>query len=131
MRRQSSWRARENEFEAHYYAEDPEDPEDDSMWFIRDMPGKDAPHQPFWLNYKQNLADSACGERPRSAPLDCSGATRNSVIWSEPSGRSAMSWRGSTLKPGEQLGYSFAAPAAKFGHDDEFEFEALGFVDGH
>ncbi|MGO8679125.1 MAG: hypothetical protein ACLQVX_25065 [Limisphaerales bacterium] len=46
----------ENEFEAHYYAEDPEDPEDDSMWFIRDMPGKDAPHQPVCLSYKQNLA---------------------------------------------------------------------------
>jgi len=46
----------ENEFEAHYYAEDPEDPEDDSMWFIRDMPGKDAPHQPVCLSYKQKLA---------------------------------------------------------------------------
>ena len=46
----------ENEFEAHYYAEDPDDHEDDSMWFIRDMPGKDAPHQPVYLSYKQKLA---------------------------------------------------------------------------
>jgi hypothetical protein len=46
----------ENEFEAHYYAEDPDHPEDDSMWFIRDMPGKDAPHQPVCLSYKQKLA---------------------------------------------------------------------------
>jgi hypothetical protein len=46
----------ENEFTAHYYAEDPEDPEDDSMWFVRDMPGKKAPHQPVCLSYKQKLA---------------------------------------------------------------------------
>jgi hypothetical protein len=46
----------ENEFEDHYYAEDPQDQEDDSMWFIRDMPGKDAPHQPVCLSYKQKLA---------------------------------------------------------------------------
>ena len=46
----------EKEFEAHYYAENPEDPEDDSMWFTRDMAGKDAPHQPVCLSYKQKLA---------------------------------------------------------------------------
>ena len=46
----------ENEFEKHYYAEDPENPEDDSMWFLRDMPGKNAPHQPVCLSYKQELA---------------------------------------------------------------------------
>jgi hypothetical protein len=46
----------QSEFEDHYYAEDPEDPEDDSMWFVRDMPAKDAPHQPVCLSYKQKLA---------------------------------------------------------------------------
>jgi hypothetical protein len=54
---QSAFLARaENEFEAHYYAGDPENPEDDSMWFVRDMPGKEAPHQPVCLSYKQKLA---------------------------------------------------------------------------
>ena len=42
----------ENEFENHYYAEE----EDDSTWCVRDMPAKDAPHQPVYLNYKQSLA---------------------------------------------------------------------------
>jgi hypothetical protein len=46
----------ENEFVAHYYAQDPEDPDEDSMWFIRDMPGKEAPHQPVCLSYRQKLA---------------------------------------------------------------------------
>jgi hypothetical protein len=46
----------EKEFEAHYYSEDPEDSEEDSMWFIRDKAGKDAPHQPVCLSYKQKLA---------------------------------------------------------------------------
>jgi hypothetical protein len=26
------------------------------MWFIRDRPGKDAPHQPVCLSYRQRLA---------------------------------------------------------------------------
>jgi len=26
------------------------------MWFVRDMPGKEAPHQPVCLSYKQKLA---------------------------------------------------------------------------
>ena len=46
----------ETEFENHYYAENPADKDSDSMWFVRDMPGKDAPHRPIGLSYKQKLA---------------------------------------------------------------------------
>ena len=46
----------ENEFADHYYAEDTNSEEDDSMWSIRDMSAKDAPHQPVSISYKQNLA---------------------------------------------------------------------------
>lgn len=54
----SSWDAlrAEDEFDDHYYAEDPTDEGDDAMWFVRDSLSKDAPHQPVTISYRQSLA---------------------------------------------------------------------------
>jgi hypothetical protein len=46
----------EDEFESHYYAEDPTNEGDDSMWCVRDSAGKDAPHQAVPISYRQSLA---------------------------------------------------------------------------
>jgi hypothetical protein len=46
----------EDEFEDHYYAEDPDGDGDDSMWYVRDSSGKDAPHRAVPISYRQSLA---------------------------------------------------------------------------
>jgi hypothetical protein len=48
-------RARD-EFTETYYAEDPEDPEDDRFWYVRDAENDDAPHVPIALSYDPKLA---------------------------------------------------------------------------
>lgn len=48
--------AAEQIFEASYYAEDPEDDDDDKYWYVRDMESEDSPHQPSILYYSQRLA---------------------------------------------------------------------------
>lgn len=48
--------AAEEIFEASYYAEDPEDDDDDKYWYVRDMESEDSPHQPSILYYAQRLA---------------------------------------------------------------------------
>ncbi|MBI4610662.1 MAG: hypothetical protein HY726_16830 [Candidatus Rokubacteria bacterium] len=44
------------EFTDAYYAEDPEDPEDDRFWYVRDAENEDAPHVPVALSYDEKLA---------------------------------------------------------------------------
>ncbi len=48
-------RARD-EFSDHYYAVDPENPEEDNLWYIRDMEDDDAPHVPVAISYEPKLA---------------------------------------------------------------------------
>jgi len=44
------------EFTEHYYAADPEDPDDDSLWYVRDSSSSDAPHVPVAVSYQRRLA---------------------------------------------------------------------------
>ena len=44
------------EFRAHYYATDPDDPEEDQLWYVRDSEGSDAPHVPVAVTYQPRLA---------------------------------------------------------------------------
>ncbi|MCI0690546.1 AAA family ATPase [candidate division KSB1 bacterium] len=46
----------QDEFTEHYYAENPEDAEDDRFWYIRDMESQDAPHVPIPVHYDERLA---------------------------------------------------------------------------
>jgi len=39
-----------------YYAADPEDPEEDRFWYVRDIDSQDAPHVPIPVPYKEALA---------------------------------------------------------------------------
>lgn len=48
-------RARD-EFASHYYAPDPDDPDEDEMWFVRDSEDSDAPHVPVPVSYQPRLA---------------------------------------------------------------------------
>ncbi len=48
-------RARD-EFADHYYAPDPEDPEEDRFWYVRDLEDEDAPHAPVAISYQPKLA---------------------------------------------------------------------------
>lgn len=43
-------------FEQEYYLPDPEDPDDDSQWYLRDMENRDAPHVPVTLFYSERIA---------------------------------------------------------------------------
>lgn len=43
-------------FEQEYYLPDPEDPEEDSQWYLRDMDSRDAPHVPVSLSYSEQVA---------------------------------------------------------------------------
>ncbi len=43
-------------FEQEYYLPDPEDPEEDSQWYLRDMDSRDAPHIPVALFYSEQVA---------------------------------------------------------------------------
>ncbi len=52
-------RARD-EFEQRYYAPDPEDPEEDDLWYVRDGEASDAPSVPVALSYQPRLAHFAC-----------------------------------------------------------------------
>ena len=47
---------RRDEFSEHYYAADPEDSEEDDLWYIRDMENDDAPHVPIAISYEPKLA---------------------------------------------------------------------------
>jgi hypothetical protein len=51
-------RARD-EFEERYYAPDPDNPEDDDLWYVRDAEGSDAPSVPVALSYQPRLAHFA------------------------------------------------------------------------
>jgi len=46
----------EDEFVEYYYAEDPENPEEDLFYYIRDMGNDDAPHVALPITYKTRLA---------------------------------------------------------------------------
>jgi len=50
-----SERARD-EFSNYYYAEDPEDPDEDTYWYNRDLENDTAPHVPLCLTYQPRLA---------------------------------------------------------------------------
>ncbi len=43
-------------FEQEYYLPDPDDPEEDSQWYLRDMDSRDAPHIPVSLFYSEQVA---------------------------------------------------------------------------
>jgi len=43
-------------FEQEYYLPDPDDPEEDSQWYLRDMDSRDAPHVPVSLFYSEQIA---------------------------------------------------------------------------
>ena len=43
-------------FSGLYYAPDPEDPEEDRFWYVRDSDSSDAPHVPIPIRYKEELA---------------------------------------------------------------------------
>jgi cellulose biosynthesis protein BcsQ len=43
-------------FSELYYAADPEDPEEDRFWYMRDIDSPDAPHVPIPVGYKTELA---------------------------------------------------------------------------
>ena len=45
-----------SEFVDHYYSEDPEDPTDESLWYVRDAEGEDAPHASVPLSYDPRFA---------------------------------------------------------------------------
>lgn len=45
-----------NRFRKLYYAADPEDPEEDRFWYVRDIDTEDAPHVPVPILYKEALA---------------------------------------------------------------------------
>jgi hypothetical protein len=47
------------EFRDHYYALDPDDPDEDRLWYVRDAEGSDAPHVPIALSYDPRLAHFA------------------------------------------------------------------------
>jgi hypothetical protein len=44
------------EFTDRYYVEDPEDPTDESFWYVRDGEAEDAPHSPASLSYNPRLS---------------------------------------------------------------------------
>ncbi len=44
------------EYRAHYYAEDPEDPDEDALWYVRDSEASDSPHVPVPITYQPKLA---------------------------------------------------------------------------
>ncbi|MBI4602614.1 MAG: hypothetical protein HY721_11705 [Planctomycetes bacterium] len=50
-----SERARD-EFAEHYFAEDPDDREEDRLWYVRDLDDQDAPHFPAVISYQPRLA---------------------------------------------------------------------------
>ena len=43
-------------FEEEYYLPDPDDPDEDSQWYLRDMDSRDAPHVPVSLDYSEQVA---------------------------------------------------------------------------
>ena len=45
-----------DEFAFNYYAEDPEDPDEDSKWYVRDLDDESAPHVPAVISYQPWLA---------------------------------------------------------------------------
>ena len=45
-----------DEFRYLYYAPDPEDPEEEHLWYVRDMESEDAPHMPVAVTYNLALA---------------------------------------------------------------------------
>ncbi len=45
-----------SEFRDHYYAPDPDDPDEDLLWYIRDAEASDAPHAPVPISYQPQLA---------------------------------------------------------------------------
>lgn len=49
-----------SEFREHYYAPDPEDPDEDRLWYVRDSEGSDAPHAPVPVSYQPRLAYYGC-----------------------------------------------------------------------
>jgi len=48
-------RARD-EFSTNYYSQDPDDPNEDSLWYVRDLDDEDAPHAPVPISYKAALS---------------------------------------------------------------------------
>jgi NUBPL iron-transfer P-loop NTPase len=48
-------RARD-EFSAYYYAEDPENVDEDKFWYVRDLEDNDSPHSPESISYQAKLA---------------------------------------------------------------------------
>ncbi|MGQ0665196.1 MAG: KGGVGR-motif variant AAA ATPase [Pseudomonadota bacterium] len=48
------------EFRDHYYAPDPEDPDVDRLWYVRDSEASDAPHAPVPISYQPRLAHFSC-----------------------------------------------------------------------
>jgi len=47
------------EFRDRYYAPDPEDPDEDRLWYVRDAEATDAPHAPVAISYQPRLAHYA------------------------------------------------------------------------
>ena len=45
-----------DEFSTYYYAEDPDDSDEDKFWYIRDLESETAPHVPVSLTYQPRLA---------------------------------------------------------------------------
>lgn len=45
-----------SEFEHSYYAPDPENPDEDRLWYVRDLEVEDAPHVPVAIEYSPKLA---------------------------------------------------------------------------
>lgn len=45
-----------DEFESNYYAEDPDNPDEDSKWYVRDLDDESAPHVPAVISYQPWLA---------------------------------------------------------------------------
>jgi predicted RNA-binding protein with PUA-like domain len=45
-----------DEFASNYYAEDPDNPEEDSKWYVRDLDDEYAPHVPVVISYQPWLA---------------------------------------------------------------------------
>lgn len=41
---------------SNYYAEDPDDPDEDSKWYVRDLDDESAPHVPVAISYQPWLA---------------------------------------------------------------------------
>lgn len=48
------------EFQHHYYVQDPENPEEDDLWFMRDADNTDAPSVPVPISYQPKLAHYDC-----------------------------------------------------------------------